>query len=194
MLTKKGGIIIASFVAFLSICSVAYLSCTKPAANPFSCNGVVCQNGGYCDSSHCICPNGYEGVNCGTPIVDKYIGKWSVVQKTIGSDSLKAIGVDSVYGVELMRSATPTTFFISDLAGDPNYNDIVCLIDSTDNYNFAIDTGASFRMWYDHFQMSYGYGRATTPDTIKISMAVRHLTSTVNWQRDTLSLTLSKRH
>jgi hypothetical protein len=58
---------VASFVAIAG--TVLYTSCEK---NP--CNHVNCLNGGSCNKGTCRCPTGYEGPQCETKAVSRFIG------------------------------------------------------------------------------------------------------------------------
>ena len=42
------------------------------------CRNIECQNGGVCDEGNCICTDEYEGDNCETKKIAKFIGDYSV--------------------------------------------------------------------------------------------------------------------
>ena len=194
MLTKRRNIILTAIGTLFCLFCITYISCTKTGLAP-KCNGVLCLNGGFCDSGVCKCPKGYEGNNCGTVSVAKYINTYDVVQKVIGSDSADQIGVVTNYVMFLKTTATPTTFFINNFAGVASYNDIICTLDSTNSSNFTLDTLSNFHQWYDHYTMKGGSGHINATDsTISATFEVRILNSTVNWQRDTLQLTMKPHH
>ena len=204
MVNKKSSVFIAAIVALLCFLSVVYVSSCTKAGNGATCEGVVCENGGYCLTdtvttngnkqltSHCVCPSGFEGANCATVSANKYLGSWSVVQTVIGSDSAKTIGTDSLYSVLLYASATPTTFMIYNLCGDKNYNDIICSIDSINTSNFTIDSLSAFHMIFDHFKLTQNAsGVIVSGTSITITkLCIRRLNYNVNWQNDTLSLVM----
>src|ERR1035437_5617075 len=108
MIIKRGSKFIAATVTFISIITVAWLSCTKVGANLQTCNGIICENGGYCHVDTftkkpvCLCPSGYEGSNCATVSVDKYIGTWDMMQVITGSDSI-GFKNDTVHYIVLLK-------------------------------------------------------------------------------------------
>ena len=192
MVSKKSSLVIAAIVTISFFLSVAYVSCTKPLVDyKYSCNGVICSNGGHCDSAKCVCPVGFEGVHCETGTVDKFIGMYTMHSTVLGSDSLSLVGTDTTYAVLLRRSATPTTFFLDNFAGDPFYSSIVCTLDSNNLSHFAVDTISHISMVYDHYRIRDGQG-TMAGNSILIYIRVRHLTPNVNWQNDTLRLQLNK--
>jgi hypothetical protein len=163
------------------------------------CEGVICENGGYChmDSTtnkpKCICPTGFEGVNCATGSIAKYIGTWDMRQIISGSDSVGFINDTSYFQVFLRKTATPTTFFIDNFADNKYYNEIVCTVDSNNSFNFGIDTISAYHMLFDSYRLTYGYGYITSNDSAIIgTFAVRHLTATSNWINDTVQIRLLK--
>jgi hypothetical protein len=196
MVNKKSGNIIAVIIAMFSLIAITYTSCTTPAANLNNCEGVLCNNGGYCyvDSltkiRHCVCPKGFEGPTCATPSVSKYFGTWNLTQKITSADStIPAADSVSHYIVNLVQSATPTTFFINNFSGNIFYNEIVCTLDSTNSYIFTIDTLSAFHMIFDNYRLLYGYGSISNNDSlIRATFAIKHLTPTTNWVYDTISL------
>lgn len=193
MLSKKNSLIVAALVTVSSFLTAAYVSCTKPLQSvKYSCNGVVCSNGGYCDSARCICPVGYEGMHCETGTVDKFIGRFGLTSTVIGSDSLALVNSDTTYDVLFRRTATPTTFFIDNFAADPLYSSIVCLLDSNNLNHFFIDTTSRLNMAYDHYRIVTGQG-TLTGDSVLAFVVTRHLTSTVNWQNDTMRLKMYRK-
>ncbi len=57
------------FSAFIVI--MLYTACER---NP--CDNVTCFNGGSCNSGECRCPTGYEGTQCQTLSVSRFLGKY----------------------------------------------------------------------------------------------------------------------
>lgn len=198
MVSKKSSLIIAAIVTIFSFITVAYISCSKPGNNWNTCDNVVCQNGGYCyvdTNNHnrvavCVCPTGYEGSNCATASVDKFLNTWDMTQTDIGSDSARAVGIVYRYTVVLQPTATPTTFFINNLSNDPYYNNIICTIDSSYSSLFYMDTISAFHMVYDHYKLLYGGGTIYNNDSISGTFATRHLSPTTNWINDTFTIKL----
>ncbi len=200
MVNKKSSFIIAAIVSIFSLITVAYTSCSKPGKSANTCEGVVCQNNGFCHvdsltgNPFCSCPTGYEGPNCGTVSVKKFIGQWDITQTVIGSDSLNFKGVVYKYTAFLEQTATPTTFFINNLSDNKYYNNIICTIDSSNSQHFYLDTISAYHMLYDHYSLLYGGGTIYNDDSIAAVFATRHLSPTSNWINDTFSFTLVLRH
>lgn len=206
MLNKKNGVIVATIISVCCFLFAVYISsCTKPG-KVYNCDYVVCQNKGFCvmdtvkNSSgvvqniipQCVCPTGWEGANCATASVTKFLGTWDVKQTVIGSDSLDIVGTDSLYSVQLQQSATPTTFLIWGLCGDPNYNDVVCTIDSINTNKFVIDTLSAFHMVFDHFKLLQNAQGIIIPgSSITTTLCVKRLNYNINWQHDTLSIVMT---
>jgi hypothetical protein len=125
--------------------------------------------------------------------VDKYVGTWKMMQIIAGSDSIGFVKDTTYYTVNLTKTATPTTFFITDLTGNPYYNNIICTMDSTNSANFTIDTISAYHMLFDHYRMMYGFGYVTTSDTfIRADLGTRHLSATSNWISDTMILMMTR--
>lgn len=193
MLTKRSSVILTAIGALFCLLSVAYVSCTKTGLAP-KCNGVICLNGGYCDSGLCKCPKGFEGGNCGTAVVSKYVNTYDVTQKIIGCDSPQYIGLTTNYMMILKTTATPTTFFIDNFSGVSSYNDIICSIDSLNSSRFTLDTVSNFHQWYDHYRMEGGAGNIAVDSTITATFYIRITNATINYQHDTLSLKMKPHH
>lgn len=198
MLNKKNGIVIAALIAVCSFVMVTYTSCQKKGTNANVCEGVVCQNDGFChiDSAthkpYCTCPTGYEGPNCATVSVKKYLGQWDITQTVIGTDSAHFLGTVYQYEAFLEQTATPTTFFINNLSDNKNYNEIICTIDSVNSGHFYMDTISAYHMLYDHYTILYGGGHINAAGNyITDTFATRHLSPTSNWIHDTFSVTMS---
>lgn len=69
-------ILYSALVTVSAFTSVAYFSCNRD-----KCKTLVCGNGGVCNLGVCICPSGYEGIQCETVSRDKFIGNWNVFEK-----------------------------------------------------------------------------------------------------------------
>ena len=195
MLTRKGSLLIAAMAAIVSLFSVVYVSCTKVGDRP-ACNGLICQNSGYCKNGRCKCPAGYEGTTCGTKSVARYYGTWDVHQTTVGSDSASVIGIDSSYTVFLQATATPTTFFIDNFLGNASYNDLLCTMDTLNTHWFGLDSLRDFNMWYEHVYIRPGSAGilADNDSIINAQVIIRRLSASFNWRIDTLQMVMTKHH
>ena len=199
-MSKKSSIIIVAIVTIFSFFTIAWLSCSKPA-QPYSCNGIVCENGGYCYQDtlsphmpHCACPSGFEGPFCATISAAKFLGTWDIREHIDWSDSAAYIGRDSIYSVLLQKTATNTTFFLNNFFNNPNYNNIICNVDSATSSHFTIDTLSDFHEHFDHYQILSGYGDIYNGDSIIAHLSLRFLTGTVNWHQDSVTIHLTHRH
>ena len=104
-----------------------------------------------------------------------------------GSDSVNFRHDTIRYSVSLTNTATPTTFFINNFSNDPYYNKIICTLDSTNSFNFLLDTISAYHLLYDHYHLLYGYGYISANDSfIRADLATRHLSPTSNWINDTM--------
>ena len=195
MLTKRGSILIAAIGTILCFLSISYVSCTKVGKSAV-CDGVVCENGGFCANGLCLCPVGYEGANCGTASLDKFYGQWTVTATVTGSDSIHAIGVDSTYQMYIVHSATPTALMINNFLGDPYYNQIVGVLDSVNSNTFHLDTATfSPPVYFDHLSIlpnsSATYN--ASDNSILGSFIIHHVNKFSNWQTDTITLSMRYR-
>ena len=195
-MSKKSSIIVTAIVSLVCFFTVTWLSCGK-VSQPYSCIGVVCENGGYCylDSTYhkpyCSCPAGFEGPTCAIVSVNKYLGTWDIKQHVWWSDSSAYTGQISNYSVVLQKTATNTTFFIDNFFNNSYYNNIICDIDSPNSYKFVIDTLSDFHEYYNHFQVKWGYGTIYGIDSINATLFIRFKNGTSNWQQDSLTFHLT---
>jgi len=203
MLTKRSHILVAAIATIFCCLSMIYVSCTK-VGGTLACNGVTCENGGYCnDSGFCVCPVGFEGVNCGTASVAKFIGDWDVTSVITGSDSADVIGQQTKYTMAFLTAATPTSFLIQNFLGNPNYNAVIGIIDSftkTDpNYKnkFSLDTG-SFDTHIIGAGLVIGLGSGGTlnpsNNSINAVFNIDRVNSFINREHDTLTLYMTPHH
>lgn len=72
----------SALLTFGAFGAITYTSCNKD-----ECKDVVCQNGGTCSEGNCSCSSGYEGTNCETKSVTKFIGTWAVSENCGGTSS-----------------------------------------------------------------------------------------------------------
>lgn len=194
MVSKHSGwlfTVIGVLAIFFSVSN--FSSCTKPLEdNPYSCNYVICANGGRCDSGTCECPLGYEGSDCSVKTVEKYYGFWNASFLTVGSDSAAQVGRVRTFPMELKASATLSTFFFYNFDGNPNYNNVLCYLDDSDKNAFTVDTSRAQNMYYDNYRIRVGWGVMFKSDSIVGMLYTTRLTPTFNWRRDTIVYTLRK--
>lgn len=195
MVKRKSSLFIAAILSLVSFITITWLSCSKGDGSLQRCEGVICENGGYCHMDtvtkkpKCICPTGYEGANCATGSISKYIGTWDMTQIITGSDTSGFINDTSKFEVFVKRTATPTTFFIDNFADNKYYNEIVCTLDSANSFVFSIDTLSAYHMLFDNYKLTFGYGYITYNDSAIVgTFGVRHLTATSNWVNDTVQI------
>jgi hypothetical protein len=144
--------ILFTFLATVScFLAVVYTSCSKTADNIASCDGINCQNGGVCRIGKCVCPYGYEGVNCEINYHDKYLGGWNVHETIVGSNvSTAGLHKDSLYTVIIASSSTsttgltsPTSFFIQRMLGDANFINLASVVDTMSSSSFYFEPNQS---------------------------------------------------
>lgn len=69
-------LVLSALGALAAFTAVTYTSC-----QPDKCKAIVCAYGGTCNEGECICPSGYEGVQCEIVTASKYVGTWTVFEK-----------------------------------------------------------------------------------------------------------------
>ena len=189
MKNSKRKILTAIALTVSVFMTVLYYSCEK-TGNALPCDGISCQNGGYCLKGQCICPTGYEDSTCSTAIVQKYFGSWNVTQKVVGSDS--SLINDTTYTMFIKASSTPTAFFLYNFMGNYEYNKVVCTLDPTNSFHFTIDTTANAAMWYANIHFYGGQGLLYHKDTISGGFKYKHLNKYTTWVVDTVSLFITR--
>ena len=95
------------------------------------------------------------------------------------------------FSMELKPSATLSTFFIYNFDNNPNYNNVLCRIDSVDHDKFTIDTSAAQNMYYDIYMIKKGGGNIAA-DSITGMLYTRRITSTFNWRSDTFKIIMRR--
>ena len=69
----------------------------------FSCNpcrNTECQNGGVCDEGDCMCTDEYEGENCETKKIAKFIGDYSVSADCDGNNVTYVCAIEEDSAIE----------------------------------------------------------------------------------------------
>ncbi len=204
MVRRKSSLFIAAVLCIFSFAAITWLSCNKGGVTPVRCEGVVCENGGYCyvdtttKKTKCSCPTGTEGANCAIVSVDKYVGNWSMRQIITELDSLGTVTMlndTSYFALSIAKSATPTTFFINNFDNNPYYNNIICALDSVNSSIFYIDSISDAHMIFSSFKLKPGgYGGFTTVGDTVITgtFTIRKLSSTYNWMDETILFKLTR--
>ncbi len=91
MTTKKIVGVTSLFVSLLF--TVLFISCSKDSALVKNgtliepCKNIVCYNGGACNNGKCICPVGFEGIDCIARWNDTYPGVY-LSKATTDNDTL----------------------------------------------------------------------------------------------------------
>jgi len=199
MRIKMGSKSVTAVLALFCLMTIVWLACDKTNTKPHSCNGIECKNGSFCNVDtltklpKCVCPTGFEGISCGTATLDRYLGYWNMTQVITISDSGMYTKDTSHFQVLLAKTATPTTFFISNFTNNPYYEKITCVLDSANAHSFVCDTISAYHLLWDHYQVQDGFGFMSANDSVIVAIfAVRHLTATSNWVVDSLNLTMTR--
>lgn len=66
-------IVLSALGTVVAFSAIFYSSCSTD-----KCKSIACAYGGVCKDGACICPSGYEGVQCETITRDKFIGTYNV--------------------------------------------------------------------------------------------------------------------
>ena len=80
--------ILTSLLFAAAVSAVIYSSCTKDA-----CDNLTCLNGGACGGGVCNCPTGYEGAQCQTLSISRFLGTY---QGDISCNSQQQV-IDSAF-------------------------------------------------------------------------------------------------
>lgn len=72
-----------------------FLIVSIAACSPDACEDVVCLNNGTCDSGHCVCPDGYEGLNCETEQRLAFVGSYAVSEACAQGDFAYSITIET---------------------------------------------------------------------------------------------------
>ena len=119
-------------LAFMTIGSSALITSCKD--DP--CDDVDCLNGGTCFDGNCSCPDGYEGVNCGTIMADKFEGSWKYNESCGG-----ATVVD--FTVVISESA-PDKITFNGFAGFECGGSNILVSATVDGREITVDGGQTF--------------------------------------------------
>lgn len=111
----------SALLTFGAFGAITYTSCNKD-----ECKDVVCQNGGTCNEGNCECSSGYEGTNCETKSVTKFIGTWAVSENCDGSNN--------TYQVTITADPSDVTRVIVS-----NLGDYGCSVGGTITWNGSVN-------------------------------------------------------
>ena len=117
-------------VAFASL-SLIYTSCKN------KCGSTVCQNGGSCTDSKCVCPIGYSGNACQTSWSQDAIGTYNCTQGTCTPASAGKAPWQSA--ITTASTNGGYSISISNFDGNPSLS-VIATVDS------AIDSSQSVRI------------------------------------------------
>jgi hypothetical protein len=112
-----------AFVTMLCFLLVGYTACKKKpqdtdATGP--CTSVVCQNNGTCLNGTCQCIPGFEGEYCQTASNFRYVGKWNVTEKIIGSSNTGNINKTKGYTLTIAKGEYNLDLLFNNLSNTYN--------------------------------------------------------------------------
>ncbi|RYE21746.1 MAG: hypothetical protein EOP51_14900 [Sphingobacteriales bacterium] len=127
---------LVTIVCFLS---VGYTACKKTETTTIDeCLTVQCQNGSTCFKGMCSCITGFEGSHCEIVTLDRFIGKWKMKERVVGSNKETNINVTRDYSITI--DAVPdskVSFYMNDFMGNTDYDKIVCTEGRNEKYEPA---------------------------------------------------------
>lgn len=136
------------FTVVITIMTFVYVGCNKDEPYTYidDCAGVECQNGGICIDGSCQCPNGYEGANCETKWLSRYVGDWKFTQTVDVSTDDSRIGQQKSYTATIGSDNGSTTQFVIDgLLGDATLNDVPCVVGLNSDDEFVSSSQFIFK-------------------------------------------------
>ena len=132
--------ILTGLIFAAAVTAIVYSSCTKDA-----CDNLTCLNGGSCGNGICNCPTGYEGTQCQTLSVSRFVGTYAgdiscnSQQEVIDSAFITADNANPDYVYVTMNSILPKVLhgYVSNNAS--TYSIIV-----VNNDSFSSDPNTKF--------------------------------------------------
>jgi hypothetical protein len=129
---KIGLLTTLSFFGFIAI--FLYSSCERN-----TCNNVTCFNGGSCNVGTCHCPTGWEGPQCGSKAVDRFIhGYKGLTQCNMGAyviDSAWIVGdIKNINFVYITQKSYPGVVLHGYISNNAATYSIIVASDSSANY------------------------------------------------------------
>ncbi len=86
-------IILSTLGAVACLYAITQSSCTTD-----KCKAIACAYGGVCKEGVCICPSGYEGIQCETVTRDKFVGTWTVTEQgTLTGNNIYTVSIEPSY-------------------------------------------------------------------------------------------------
>ena len=127
-------------ITILCFLSVGYTACKKAETTTTidECLSVQCMNGSTCFKGMCSCLSGFEGTRCEINTLDRFIGKWEMKERIVGSNKEANIAVTHNYPIII--EAVPdsrVSFYINDFMGNPGYDKIMCTEARNEKYEPA---------------------------------------------------------
>ena len=90
MKARLKSIVLSALGVLATFSAVTYTSC-----NEDKCKAIVCAYGGTCQEGECLCPTGYEGVQCETISRNKFLGTYTVTETgTISRAAQYAVAIE----------------------------------------------------------------------------------------------------
>lgn len=196
---SRRALFLTAFVTLMLFTSIGYVSCKKESSSntPDACSSVTCQNGGVCFKGTCTCPGGYEGTNCETRSLTRYLGQWAVDEVISGSTKPAIKGTSKTYNIRIVdKAGKAVSFYIQDLGGNTDWDNIECQIGRTgsgvetvtalptyfvfsqyqviptSNYSILRGTGtinATGTNFNAEYYRTYGDGTGVNTDTVSLS-------------------------
>ncbi|MCB0700309.1 MAG: calcium-binding EGF-like domain-containing protein [Chitinophagales bacterium] len=129
MIGRLKHISLTTFIT-LSIFALVYTSCKKDTYTYIDeCKNVTCQNGGTCFKGQCSCPAGFEGENCESAWLSRYLGNWQVDEVVSLSNRNGRQGQTSRYNMTIKKNGGSNTgFLIDNFMGNADYNNVPCRV------------------------------------------------------------------
>jgi len=75
-----------------------FYAVTQSSCQADKCKAIACAYGGVCKDGICICPSGYEGIQCESVTRDKFTGTWTVYETgTLSGTNVYTVSIEPSY-------------------------------------------------------------------------------------------------